>query len=242
MTIADKQKTAEFVDLVSDFLSSGYKSEPKEYNFEEHRAAVSAGASLSETVKPILEDSLEQICSEVNSCMNCILGKTRKNAVPGEGVPNPLVMVIGEGPGADEDRLGRPFVGKAGQLLDKMLASINLSRTTNCYIANVVKCRPPDNRDPNPTETTACACFLQRQIFLLKPKIILVVGNIAAQTLIDPKAKVGVIRGKFIEYKTGDLTFPLLVTYHPAALLHNEDYKRPTWEDLKLLKSKIDSL
>jgi DNA polymerase len=162
--------------------------------------------------------------------------------VPGEGVSEPLVMVIGEGPGADEDSQGRPFVGKAGQLLDKMLTSINLSRTTNCFIANVVKCRPPNNRDPYPEETTSCARFLQRQISLLKPKIILLVGNIAAHTLLYTKERVGKIRGKFMEYQTENLTIPLLVTYHPSALLHNEDYKRPTWEDLKMLRSKIDSL
>jgi len=236
MTIADKQKTAVFVDLAFDYLSSGYKSEPKEYNFEEYQAPELTAATS------IKEDTLEQIYSEITTCKNCILGNTRKNAVPGEGVSNPLVMVIGEGPGADEDRLGRPFVGKAGQLLDKMLSSINLSRTTNCYIANVVKCRPPDNRDPNHIEASACKQFLQRQIIILKPKIILLVGNVALQNLLDPKAKVTSIRGKFMEYKTGDLTFPLLVTYHPSALLHNEDYKRPAWEDLKLLKSKIDSL
>jgi DNA polymerase len=123
-----------------------------------------------------------------------------------------------------------------------MLAAINLSRNTNCFIANVVKCRPPNNRDPYPEERAACFYFLQRQILQLKPKIILLVGNVAAQSLLKATTPVGKIRGKFIDFTIENLTIPLLVTYHPSALLHNEDYKRPTWEDLKLLRSKIDSI
>jgi len=232
MTAADKQKTAAFLDIAGDYLSSGYLGERKEYNFDEP-------VKTADIIKK--EDSLEIIADEIKNCKKCQLCNTRKNAVPGEGVLKPLVMVIGEGPGADEDKQGRPFVGKAGQLLDKMLAAINLSRTTNCFIANVVKCRPPNNRDPYPEETSLCANFLQRQISLLKPGIILLVGNIAAHTLLKTTERVGKIRGKFIEYTTENLTFPLLVTYHPSALLHNEDYKRPAWEDLKLLKNKIDT-
>ena len=233
MTILEKQKIASFLDLAGDFHNFGYKGEHREYDFPE---------TDNHLVTSLNTDSIEKIAQEINKCEKCPLFNTRKNTVPGEGVNNPLVLVIGEGPGADEDNQGRPFVGKAGQLLDKMLSSIKLSRTTNCFIANVVKCRPPQNRDPYPEETAVCRDFLQRQILVLKPKFILLVGNVAAHTVIKSTVGVGKIHGKFFDYKTGDLTIPLLVTYHPSALLHNEDYKRPAWEDLKLLKSKIDSL
>jgi len=148
-------------------------------------------------------------------------------------------MVIGEGPGADEDATGRPFVGRAGQLLDKMLQSIGLSRNSNCFIANVVKCRPPGNRDPKPEELAACAHFLRRQIKLLNPKFILTAGRIAAQTLLDTGEPVGRLRGKFTDILAGEKAIPLLVTYHPSALLRNEDLKRPAWEDLKLLRARL---
>ena len=233
MTLSDKQTVANFLDISKDYLCGGYKSERKEYSFDTPNVSIE---------NPLKNDTLECIANEINSCKNCQLGQTRKNSVPGEGVKNPLVMVIGEGPGADEDTQGRPFVGKAGQLLDKMLSAINLSRTENCFIANMVKCRPPNNRDPYPDEREACSGFLNRQILILKPKIILVVGSIASQTLLNSTDSVAKMRGKFFEYKIENLTIPLLVTYHPSFLLRSEDFKRPTWEDLKLLRTKIDEL
>jgi DNA polymerase len=145
-------------------------------------------------------------------------------------------MVIGEGPGADEDESGRPFVGKAGQLLDKMLLSIGLSRETNCFITNVIKCRAPSNRDPQPIETAACISFLSRQVKLLKPHFILCAGRISAQTILGTSESMGKIRGKIYEYNS----IPLIATYHPSALLRNEEYKRPAWEDLKQLRSALD--
>ncbi len=232
MTKIDKQKIANFLDIASDHLSSGYQIEAKEYQFnddEPKEHIENAGAV----------ESVEQIAQKILVCRNCQLWEKRTNAVPGEGVLQPLVMVIGEAPGEDEDRHGRPFVGKAGQLLDKMLDSIGLSRKTNCFIANVVKCRPPFNRDPYPEETSACAHFLEHQITLLKPKFILVVGRIAAQSLLKTTESIGKIRGKFTELEVGDVKIPLIATYHPAALLRNEEYKRPAWEDLKLLHSKF---
>jgi DNA polymerase len=228
MTAAEKQIAANMLDMAQDFLASGYRTD-REYNFKDDTEA----AEVS---------SLEQIAAEIRACRNCQLGSLRTNAAPGEGVLQPLVMVIGEGPGQEEDAQGRPFVGKAGQLLDKMLAAINLSRNTNCFIANVVKCRPPNNRDPYPEETAACAAFLERQIIFLNPKFILIAGRIAAQTLLKTTEGIGKLRGKFTELTVGDTTYPLLVTYHPAALLRNEDYKRPAWEDLKLLRARIDNL
>ena len=237
MTSADKSKVANFLDIAGDFLGSGYRSEPKDYRFEDIHIDDTQAA-----VKPeISVDSIEKIAEEIRTCKDCALCEKRLNAAPGEGVSEPVVMIIGEGPGEDEDKQGRPFVGRAGQLLDKMLSSIDLSRTTNCFIANVVKCRPPNNRDPRPEETAACAHFLERQILLLKPKFILAAGRVAAQTLFKTTEAIGKMRGKFSELTVGTSVFPVMTTYHPAALLRSEDLKRPAWEDLKLLKSKIDA-
>jgi DNA polymerase len=128
-------------------------------------------------------------------------------------------------------------VGSAGRLLDKMLDAIGLSRESNCYIANVIKCRPPDNRDPRPEETTACVSFLERQILLLRPKIILCAGRIAAQTLLKTAETTGSLRGTVKKIRVANEIIPLIVTYHPSALLRKEEYKRPAWEDLKTLKA-----
>ena len=239
MTAAEKQQIAGFLDIAWDFISCGYRSEAREYNFEDDKALPAEEMQIQ--AESTGNDSLEKIAEEVRACRNCQLGAQRQNAAPGEGVMQPLVMVIGEGPGAEEDAQGRPFVGRAGQLLDKMLSAINLSRNDNCFIANVIKCRPPFNRDPQPEETAACAHFLRRQILLLKPKFILVAGRVAAQTLLETTEPIGKMRGKFKDYTVGDMTIPLLITYHPAALLRNEDLKRPSWEDLKLLRSRLDS-
>ena len=158
-------------------------------------------------------------------------------------------MVIGEGPGADEDAAGRPFVGKAGQLLDKMLASIGLFRNKNCYIANMIKCRPPENRDPAPEEIAACFPFLQKQIALLKPRIILCVGRVAAQNLLKTSQGINSLRGKLALYplpgsngETAESSIPVLCTFHPSAILRDESLKRPAWEDLKLLKSQLAAM
>jgi DNA polymerase len=231
MTKIDKQKIAIFLDTASDHLSCGYQTTVNDYQFSDDEAREQIDTT----------DTIEQIAQEIIVCRKCPLWEKRTNAAPGEGVLQPLVLVIGEAPGEDEDRHGRPFVGRAGQLLDKMLDSIGLSRKTNCFIANVVKCRPPFNRDPYPEETAACAHFLERQIVLLKPKFILVVGRIAAQTLLQTTESIGKIRGKFTEISVGGMKIPLIATYHPAALLRNEEYKRPAWEDLKLLHSKFES-
>jgi DNA polymerase len=171
------------------------------------------------------------------------------------------VLVVGEAPGADEDVIGRPFVGRAGQLLDKMLASIDLSRQKNCYIANIVKCRPPQNRDPMPDEIVFCGRFLKRQIALLRPKIIFCAGRISAQTMLRTTIGIGKLRGHFETYRTEDASedtsedtvddsdglvpadpaasIPLLATYHPSALLRDEGLKRPAWEDLKTLRARL---
>ena len=179
--------------------------------------------------------TIDSVNQKIFSCARCGLSKTRKNVVPGEGVANPLVLVVGEGPGADEDEQGRPFVGKAGQLLDKMLAAINLSRDKNCYIANIVKCRPPMNRDPAPEESQACRSFLDAQIHVLKPKMILAMGRVALQNLLDTSIGINKMRGQFVDFKG----IPFMATYHPSALLREESLKRPAWEDLKAFKQKL---
>ena len=154
------------------------------------------------------------------------------------GQLHPAVLVVGEGPGADEDTQGLPFVGVAGKLLDKMLAAINLSRSTNCYIANIVKCRPPRNRDPEPEESDACRSYLEAQIAILKPAMILAVGRIAIQNLLATSQGIGQLRGRILDYNS----IPLMATYHPSALLRNQDLKRPAWEDLKLFKSHLTKI
>ena len=201
--------------------------------------AISAGSGGT------LFRSMQEIYTAVAQCSACVLGQTRTHPVAGEG-PEELsrltnsveVMVIGEGPGADEDRQGRPFVGRAGQLLDKMLEAIQLSRKTNCYITNVVKCRPPQNRDPAPEERNCCAAFLDAQIRLIRPKMILVMGRIAAQHLLQTSDGIGKLRGRFFDYQG----IPLMPTYHPSALLRDESLKRPAWEDLKRFRARLHEL
>jgi DNA polymerase len=159
-------------------------------------------------------------------------------------------MVIGEGPGGDEDRAGRPFVGRAGQLLDKMLASVGLSRNKNCFIANMVKCRPPGNRDPALDEIAACFPYLERQINILRPKVILAAGRVAAQSLLRTSRGINALRGGFSEFELAvsgkteaaeAAVVSLLPTFHPSAILRDESLKRPAWEDLKLLRSRLNS-
>lgn len=182
--------------------------------------------------------TLEEIASKIARCTRCTLARTRNNVVPGMGVENPDVLVIGEGPGYDEDKQGLPFVGKAGILLDKMLAAIGLDRKSNCYIANIVKCRPPQNRDPFPQEQDACFSFLEAQINILKPKMILCMGKISSNKMLNQKSPIGTLRGQIFEYNN----IPLMVTYHPSALLRNEQLKRPAWDDLKMFKAKLDEI
>ena len=179
--------------------------------------------------------TLESLNEKMLRCTRCVLARTRNNVVPGMGVINPLVLVIGEGPGHDEDIQGLPFVGKAGILLDKMLNAIDLDRNKNCYIANVVKCRPPENRNPSPQEMDACFSFLQTQIHILKPKMILCMGKIAIEKLMNQSISITQSHGQFFEYNG----IPVMPTYHPSAPLRNTDLKRPAWEDLKKFKAKL---
>jgi len=251
MTSEENTALKDFLNLASDYLKDGHARVHKAIE-----SAEKAGLPLAYMVEEETdgyeeineetaieenrdEDSLEAVAADVGACRGCGLAATRKNTVPGEGSIHPLVMVIGEGPGADEDAAGRPFVGRAGQLLDKMLESIGLMRGKNCYIANMVKCRPPGNRDPGAEEINACYPFLERQIILLKPALILCAGRVAAQNLLKTSKGINALRGQFLEFRIGELTFPVLPTFHPSAILRDETLKRPAWEDLKLLRSRL---
>ena len=177
----------------------------------------------------------QRLFDEVRACRLCPLHATRTQGVLGVGPKRADWLVIGEAPGAEEDRRGEPFVGAAGQLLDAMLRAIGLDRKTNVYIANVLKSRPPNNRDPKPEEVEACLPYLARQIGLLQPKIMLAVGRIAAQNLLGTDVPLGRLRGRVHHF--GEQQTPLVVTYHPAYLLRTPADKRKAWEDLKFARS-----
>ena len=191
--------------------------------------------SKNEVIQEIKNASIDTINNKITKCNRCRLCETRKNVVPGIGCKSPLVLVIGEGPGYEEDLKGEPFVGPAGQLLDKMLAAIQLSRNSNTYIANIVKCRPPQNRIPYPEEADACISFLQAQIVALKPKMILCAGSTAAKNILKSPLGVTKLRGNLYEYSN----IPVCVTYHPSALLRDESLKKYAWEDLKMFRQKL---
>jgi uracil-DNA glycosylase family 4 len=180
--------------------------------------------------------SLVEIAKKVKKCTRCSLYETATNPVPGEGNPRAELVCVGEAPGAKEDETGRPFIGQAGQLLTKILAAIDLTRE-QVFICNVLKHRPPGNRNPLPEEVEACSPYLIRQLELIKPKVIVAFGTFAAQTLLNTKTPLGQLRGLVHQYHG----IPLVVTYHPAALLRNPAWKRPTWEDVKLARRILDS-
>lgn len=179
-------------------------------------------------------DTIEQIKGEIQGCKRCRLAQYRKNIVPGTGDPEAKLMIIGEAPGAQEDIQGQPFVGDAGQLLTKMLAAIHIERK-DVYITNVVKCRPQSNRNPNHDEIEACNSYLIAQIRVIKPKIILCMGNFAAKTLLKTENTISTLRGKFFDYQG----IKLLPTYHPAALLYHPAWKKDAWIDMQLLQKEL---
>jgi uracil-DNA glycosylase family 4 len=196
-----------------------------------HIVEQSAGKKEKWNSAATLADLNTQICN----CMNCGLGKTRTKFVFGVGNVNADLLVIGEAPGADEDKQGEPFVGRAGQLLNKILEAVNFKRE-EVYIANILKCRPPENRRPNPGEVEQCEPYLWKQIELIKPKFILCLGLTAAQTLLKTEESLTSLRASVHNYHG----VPTYVTYHPAALLRNPNWKRPTWEDVQRLRKAYD--
>lgn len=175
-----------------------------------------------------LSNSLSNIQSDLENCKRCKLCKGRQNIVFGDGNPKAELMFVGEGPGEQEDIQGRPFVGRAGQLLEKMIEAMGMKRS-DVFIANVVKCRPPENRNPEPDEIASCSPFLFRQIDTIKPKVIVALGKFAAQTLLQTEERISEIRGKPVPYRGSKL----IPTFHPAYLLRNPSSKKETWEDLK---------
>ena len=180
--------------------------------------------------------TLADIAALVADCTKCKLCEARTNTVPGEGPSDARLVVVGEGPGRTEDETGRPFVGKAGELLTKILEAIDFPRE-QVFICNVVKCRPPENRLPQYDEIAACVPYLHRQIDLLKPAVILAMGGTAAQTLLNTKQALGALRNQVHRFRG----IPVIVTYHPAALLRNPNWKRPTWDDVRIARRILDS-
>jgi uracil-DNA glycosylase len=181
------------------------------------------------------DQAWQQLAEAVARCTRCELHRTRTRPVLGVGDRRAQWLVVGEAPGAEEDRQGEPFVGRAGQLLDAMLRAIGLGRGQNVYIANILKSRPPGNRDPSPAEVAACLPYLERQIELIRPRLILAVGRIAMQNLLETQNSLGRMRGQVHAF--GGLKTPLIVTYHPAYLLRKPEDKRKAWEDLKFARS-----
>jgi uracil-DNA glycosylase len=180
-------------------------------------------------------ESLEQIATQIATCRACGLCETRRSTVPGEGNPQPELLFVGEGPGADEDATGRPFVGAAGQLLTKMILAMGFKRE-DVFIANIIKCRPPGNRTPEPAEVTACMGYLRRQITLLKPKVICALGNTPLRALMgDDSLGITRMRGQKLQFAG----ITMIPTFHPSYLLRNEEAKKPCWEDLKLVLKEL---
>ncbi|HEY6000447.1 MAG TPA: uracil-DNA glycosylase, partial [bacterium] len=178
--------------------------------------------------------TLEAVAAAAAACTRCGLHARRTHSVPGEGAPRARLMFVGEAPGADEDAQGRPFVGRAGQLLDKMIAGMGLARG-EVFIANVLKCRPPGNRDPEPNEVAVCLPFLHAQIALVRPEVICSLGKFSAQALLGSKEPIGRLRGRFFEYRG----VPLLPTFHPSYLLRSPGEKVTAWKDLKLVMERL---
>lgn len=194
-------------------------------------------------VTPTNRPSLADIERSISDCKRCKLHSTRTNIVFGEGSEHAEIMFIGEGPGADEDKQGRPFVGKAGQLLTSLIEKLGLSRK-EVYIANIVKCRPPNNRDPEPDEISSCYPFLRHQISIINPKVIMALGKISTHTLLniaEPINKFSImkVRGNFYNYSDGLISIPVIPTYHPSYLLRNREAKWDVWEDAQKMMKRL---
>lgn len=248
----EKEKIwGDFREVLS--LTKRYVKQEREGGLREVRISPKPQA----TSYKLQKETLEKLRKEVEGCKKCPLWRSRNNVVFGEGNPDAKLILVGEAPGRNEDLQGRPFVGAAGQLLTKILASIGLKRE-DVFIGNILKCRPPMNRNPLPEEIKACWGYLDRQLKIIRPKIILAMGTFAAQTLLKTDERISRLRGEFHPFapleplpnrrlSKGSLTgfakgVKLLATYHPAALLRNPGYKRAVWEDMKLLKKEYQRL
>ena len=225
----------EIINDTEDMMNGGWRSKHAPVHIPEQQPG-SLSAAVQAEVSPI--EDLESIAAEIRACTACGLHAGRKNPVPGAGVCRPAVMFIGEGPGAEEDRTGIPFVGKAGQYLDKWLAAIELNRSENCFIGNIIKCRPPNNRDPHPDEITACRPFLTRQLNIIKPDIIITLGRFASQVICRSEEGIGRLRGRTHSYHD----IPVVPTYHPSAVLRNPELRAAVWDDLKRAKDLLNEI
>lgn len=190
------------------------------------------------------ESDLEEVKQLCELCNNCSLAQSRTNIVFSDGIPNSKLMLIGEAPGYNEDKQGKPFVGKAGQLLDKIFESVGLSRKENIYICNTIKCRPPENRDPLPEEKEACRAFLDAQIEILKPRIILLCGKVALNSMLNTTTGITRVRGKWFEGPYGSKMMPI---FHPSYLLRNDSHEKGSpkwlmWQDIQEVKRAYDEL
>jgi len=201
------------------------------------RPAAPAPAPEKAKPLPVLPASYEELRAEALACTRCRLAETRTQVVFSDGAVDARLVVVGEAPGANEDATGLPFVGAAGKFLDLLLGTVGLSREESVYICNVLKCRPPGNRNPMPDEIEACSPFLKKQLEIIRPEALLAVGSFAAQSLTgDEKSSLGKLRGKVHSYEG----VPLVCTYHPAALLRNPKWTRAFWDDLQLLRTLLD--
>lgn len=198
------------------------------------REALEAPAAPAAPDNPAACSDLAALAAFLDGCRRCPLSAGRRTIVVGEGAAAAPVMFIGEGPGAEEDRTGRPFVGQAGQLLDGMIVALGFTRD-QVYIANVVKCRPPGNRDPEEGEMVACAPFLERQIQLVRPRVIIALGRVAARRLTGTTKPMGALRGRWSSYRG----IPLMPTFHPAYLLRSPTEKLRAWQDLKAVRARL---
>jgi len=221
---------------MNDFFTGGFAAKGQKTTEEQ-----SENSKMSQDAAAAAKE-LEKIADDVRQCRRCALGELRTNAVPGEGNPNARILFVGEGPGADEDAQGRPFVGRAGQLLDRVIEACGLKRS-DVFIANILKCRPPENRDPRPDEIISCLPYLQAQIEIINPEIIVALGAHAARTLLNTNKPIGQLRGQFHEYYAGIGIPPikLMATYHTAYLLRNysQENRRKVWEDMKKVLTEL---
>lgn len=214
-------------DSEDTVISKKMLSAPVETNHAPAAETRPAGRELSSSPAA---PTLENVRNELGDCQRCPLGQSRTNLVFGEGNPHANLVFVGEAPGADEDEQGKPFVGRAGQLLTKIITAMGLSRE-DVFICNILKCRPPGNRNPKPEEIHACEPFLIRQLQAIKPKVICALGTFAAHTLLKTDVAITILRGKFYSYQG----IQLMPTYHPAYLLRNPGAKKPVWEDIQMV-------
>ena len=231
-------KNQEYEKMLEAFaLTKNFITQQIDLGFDEVYTPLKTKKTIPKKENLITTKNLSDFRNQIKNCKKCHLGYTRTNFVFGVGNPEAKLMFIGEAPGREEDLQGEPFVGAAGQLLDRMLAAINFKRE-DVFIANVLKCRPPENRDPQPDEIETCKPYLLQQIKIIQPKIICALGRISAQVLLQTKSPLNQLRGKFHDFNG----IKFLVTYHTAALLRYQTYKKFAWEDLKLLRKEYDRL